>query len=161
MDVAINELVDSKQKRETSDIKASLILLKQLRSKTTKKSEIRTFKKFIDLLTNLRKKDLSPEQLTAIESYIQYLELEKIPSFSNELFKQKLNKFKKYLKTKLRFVPTRYYTNLGLSFAISFVIGIVVTNGIGLGIVLLGILITAACLVMDLRITKQGRSLDF
>jgi transcriptional regulator with XRE-family HTH domain len=161
LDVAMNELVDSKQKHETSDINASLILLKQLRSRTTKKSEISTFKKFIDLLTNLKKKDLTLEQLNAIESYIQYLELEKIPSFSNELFKQKLSKFKKYLKTKLRFVPKRYYTNIGIGFAISFGIGIVTTNGIGIEIILLGLFIITACILMDLRIKKQGRSLDF
>jgi transcriptional regulator with XRE-family HTH domain len=161
LDVAMNELVDSKQKHETSDINASLILLKQLRSRTTKKSEIGTFKKFIDLLTNLKKKDLTPEQLNAIESYIQYLELEKIPSFSNELFKQKLSKFKKYLKTKLRFVPNRYYTNIGIGFAISFGIGIVATNGIGIEIILLGLFIITACILMDLRMKKQGRSLDF
>ncbi len=161
LDVTMNELVDSKQKHETGDIKASLILLKQLKSKTTNKSETRTFKRFIDLLNNLKEKDLTPEQLNAIESYLQYLELEKIPSFSNELFKRKLSKFKKYLKTKLRFVPQRYYTKIGVSFAISFAIGFAATNGIGIMIGLLGLFITVACILMDLRMKRQGRSLDF
>jgi len=161
LDVSINELVDSATTNEINTLKNTLVLLKKQLSKTNKKSEVRTFNKFIALLSNLKKKNLTPEQLNAIVSYIEYLELAKIPSYSNELFKKKLNKFKKHLKIKLRFVPCKHYTKLGVSFAISFAIGIIVTNGIGWTIILLGVLITIACLLMDLRIQKQGRSLDF
>ena len=77
------------------------------------------------------------------------------------MFKQKLSKFKKYLKTKMRFVPNRYYSNIGISFAISFIIGFIATNGIGIEIILLGIIIFTACILTDLRIKKQGRSLSF
>jgi transcriptional regulator with XRE-family HTH domain len=159
--VEINELIGSDPLDETSDLKATIIFLKKQLSKTNVKSEIKTFEKFIEILNNLKEKDLNPEQKEGIESYIKYLELEKIPSFSNEMFKQKLSKFKKYLKTKLRFVPKRYYSNIGVSFAISFVIGFIATNGIGIEIILLGLIIFTACILMDLRIKKQGRSLSF
>ena len=161
LDVEINELVGSNSVDETNDLKATIIFLKKQLSKTNKKSEIKTFEKFIGILNNLKEKDLNSEQIDGIESYIKYLELEKIPSFSNEMFKQKLSKFKKYLKTKLRFVPNSYYSNIGISFAISFAIGIIATNGIGIEIILLGLAIITGCILMDLRIKKQGRSLNF
>ena len=165
LDVEINELVDSNSKDETSDLKGTLLFLKRQLSKANKKSEIRTFKKFIAILTNLKEKDLTQEHLHAIESYIKYLELEKIPSYSNELFKQKLSKFKKYLKTKLRFVPNKYYTNIGVSFAIPFAIGFVVPYGIStttLIVISIPVLfVVGISMLLDLRIKKQGRSLSF
>ena len=160
LDVSMNKLIDSKATHITSDLKGTLIFFKRLLSKTTKKSEIRTYKKFITILTNLKNKSLTKEQQNTIESYIQYLELEKIPSYNNELFKPKLKKFRKYLKTKLRFVPNKQYTVFGISFAVSFVAGFVVNNKIGTGIVL-GMFFLAIGILLDLRIKKQGRSLDF
>jgi len=50
----------------------------------------------------------------------------------------------------LRFVPTRYFTNIGVSFVIAFVIGLVASDGIGI----LGIIIPTTCILMDLRIKK-------
>jgi transcriptional regulator with XRE-family HTH domain len=98
LDININELAGSNSLEETTDLKATIVFLKKQLSKTNEKSEIKTFEKFIDILNKLKEKDLSPQKIEGIESYIKYLELEKIPSFSNEMFKQKLAKFTKYLK---------------------------------------------------------------
>jgi len=165
LDISVHELVDSKSIDETSDLKGTLIILKRQLSKTNKKSETRTLKKFIAILTEMKKKDLAQEQLDAIESYIQYLELEKIPSYSNELFKQKLSKFKKYLRTKLRFVPNNYYTNIGASFAIPFALGFILPYGISLTNIIVIIIpvlfLIVVGLLLDVRIKKQERSLNF
>jgi len=165
LDIEMNELVDSNSKEETNDLKGTLLFLKKQLSKTNEKSEIRTFNKFIAILSNLKEKDLSQEHLYAIESYIQYMELEKIPSYSNELFKQKLSKFKKYLKTKLRFVPNKYYTSIAISFAIPFAIGFVFPYGIApttLAIICIPVLFVVGIgVLLDLKIKKQGRSLGF
>jgi len=163
--VEINELVGSSSKSETSDLKGGIIFLKRQLSKTNKKSEIQTFNTFIDVLTNLKDKELNKEQLEAVESYLEYLELEKIPSYSNDLFKQKLGRFRKYLKTKLRFVPNNYYTLIGIYFAIPFVIGFAVNVKIDLsfkiGIALAAIFLIAIGVIMDFRIKKMDRSLRF
>jgi len=166
LDVPMNELVKSNSVDETNDLKSSIIFLKKLLSKTNDKSEIRTFKKFIAVLSNLKEKELTQEQLNAIESYIQYLELDKIPSYSNDLFEQKLSKFKKHLKTKLRFVPKNCYTNIGISFAIPFAIGFAfAANGISItskiGIIVVALLLIGVGKILDLRIKKQNRSLNF
>jgi hypothetical protein len=150
---------------ETNDLKATIIFLKKQLSKTNEKSEIKTFEKFIELLQRLKEKDLSSEQMEGIESYIQYLELEKIPSFSNEMFKQKLTKFKKHLKNKLRFVPNNYYTTWAASFGISFAVGFSVQRNIDysikIGVISAALLIIGIGVIMDMRMKRQERSFNF
>lgn len=165
LDVQLHELIGPNIVTETNDLKATIIFLKKKLSKTTKKSEIKTFEKFISLLGKLKEKDLSPEQKQGIESYIHYLELEKIPSFSNDIYKQKLNKFKKYLKNKLGFIPSNFYTTWITSFVVSFTIGFSIQEKIDMNIKI-GVILTALVLVgvgiyIDLIIRKKGRSLNF
>ena len=165
LDITLNELVGSNSISETSDLKATIIFLKKQLSKTNEKSEIKTFEKFIELLNKLKEKNLSPEQMEGIKSYIKYLELEKIPSFSNEMFKEKLTKFIKYLKTKLRFVPHNYYTIWASSFSLSFAIGFSVQSKIDLnikiGVILIALLIIGIGMILDARIKKQERSFRY
>lgn len=165
LSVEINELLGSNSLDQTNDLKATIVFLKKQLSNTNEKSEIRTFEKFIEVLNNLKEKDLNPEQIEGIESYIKYLELEKIPSFSNEMFKQKLDKFKKYLKTKMRFVPNNYYTTWATSFAFSFAIGFAVQSKIDLnikiGVFSAALLLIGIGIILDLRIKNQERSLSF
>lgn len=165
LDVELSELIGAGLVNETIDLKSTIIFLKKQLSKTNEKSEIKTFEKFITLLYKLKEKDLSPEQMEGIKSYIQYLELEKIPSFSNEIFKQKLTNFKKYLKNKLRFVPNNYYTTWTLSFGLSFAIGFSIQRNIDysikIGVISIALLIIGIGIIMDLRIKKQERSFSF
>ena len=108
---------------------------------------------------------MSPEQIDGIESYIQFLELEKIPSFSNEMFKQKLTKFKKYLKNKLHFVPNNYYTTWTASFGLSFAVGFAVQNNldnsIKIGVVSVALVIIGIGIIMDIRMKRQERTFSF
>lgn len=165
LDVALKDLVESKPIEETSDLKGTLIFLKKQLSKTTKQSEIITFKRFIAVLSNLKDKELNNEQLNAIESYIKYLELEKIPSFSNEIFKEKLKKFNSFLKIKLRLVPTNQYKTYSIYLVVPFVVAFIsnskVDINIKIGVVLAGILLFIIGVIIDAKIKKDGRSLSF
>lgn len=163
--VQLNELISTYVARETDDLNSTIVFLKKQLSKTNDKSEIKTFEKFIDILKRVKEKDLNSQQLEAIESYIKYLELEKIPSFSNEIFEHKLIKFKKYLKNKLHFVPKNYYTIRTLSFGIAFAIGFGIQSNIDssvkIGIFSLILLVIGFGIMMDLKIKKQERSFSF
>lgn len=165
LDVELHELVDSNSINETNNLKGTLIFLKKQLSKTNVKSEIKTFEKFIKILSLLKEKDLSQERLTSIEGYIRYLELEKIPSFSNEIFNQKLKKFVKYLKKKMGFVPNNYYKTLGISFAIPFSIGFGIADGITvinkIIVIVFALSLIVIGMIMDLRIKRQERSFKF
>lgn len=164
LDVALNELIGVTV-TETSDLKATIIFLKKQLSKTNKKSEIKTFESFIRILQKLKEKNLSTEQREGIESYLHYLELEKIPSFSNEMYTSKLKEFKKYLKTKLRFVPINYYTTWAVSFALSFAIGFSVQRNVDyntkVAVILGALVLIGIGIVMDVRMKRQERSLRF
>jgi len=165
LDLELNELIGSNALEETSDLKGTIIFLKRQRSKTSKKSEIKTFEKFIAVLDYLKEKDLNQNQLDGIADYLKYLDLEKIPSFSNNLFKEKLKKFKSFLSTKLRFVPTNYYLSLALIFAVPFAFTFTIQPKIDLSIriavISAALLLVAIAVYMDVRIKKQGRSLHF
>ncbi|QHI35061.1 hypothetical protein IMCC3317_04070 [Kordia antarctica] len=165
LDVEMSELLGANTIEETSDLKGTIIFLKRQLSKTKDNAEIKTFEKFISILSNLKEKELPQEQLTKIESYITYLELEKIPSFNNEIFKQKLTKFKRFLKKKLKLVPNNYYTTYAISFAASFAIAFVIQDGIPLTTKL--IVVSAALVLIgigvsiDSKIKRQERAFGF
>ncbi|MCX2745628.1 helix-turn-helix transcriptional regulator [Mangrovivirga sp. M17] len=163
--VKLNELIDSNLANETNDLDATLVFLKKQLSKAHEKSEIKTFEKFIELLQRLKEKEITSEQLERIETYIQYLELEKIPSFSKEIYNQKLAKFKKYLKNKLGFVPKNYYTTRTASFGIAFAIGIAFQNNLDvitkIGMLSAALLLIAIGIIIDRKIKKQERSFSF
>ncbi|CAM1350719.1 helix-turn-helix domain-containing protein [Tenacibaculum crassostreae] len=165
LDVELTELIGSNSMKETSDLKATIIFLKKQLSKTNEKSEIKTFEKFIGILQKLKEKDLSTEQREGIENYLQYLELEKIPSFSNEIFKHKLTKFRKYLKNKLRFVPKNYYmtwtASFGLSFAVAFGVQKNIDYSIKTGVILVALLIIGIGIILDMRMKRQKRTFSF
>lgn len=164
LDVELSELIGS-DSLETSDIKGTIIFLKKQLSKTTNKSEIKTFNRFIQLLTCLKEKNLSEEQKEVTESFIHYLELEKIPSFNNAAFKHKLAELKKFLKTNLRLVPTNHYTTWMASFGLSFAAAFSVQGGIDLNIkiavISLGALLAGVGVFMDLIMKRQERSFSF
>ncbi len=165
LDVELSELIGSNAVSETSDIKTTIIYLKKQLSKTSDKSEIKTFKKFIEILTQLREKNLSAEQKEITESFIHYLELEKIPSFNNVAFKHKLGKFKKFLKTRLRLVPNNFYTTWAVSFGFSFAAGFSIQGSIDLyikiGVISFAILFILTGILMDLKMKRQERSFSF
>ena len=165
LDIELTELIGSNTVSETSDIKATIIYLKKQLSKTSDKSEIKIFKKFIEILTQLKEKNLSDEQKEVTENFIHYLELEKIPSFNNVVFKHKLVEFKKFLKTRLRLVPNNLYTIWAVSFGFSFAIGFSIPEGIDLylkiGVSSLAILLILTGVLMDLKMKRQERSFSF
>lgn len=165
LDVELHELVGSHIIPETNTIKSTIIFLKKKRSATKEASEIKPLDHFIELLNTLKEKELSLEQTQGIESYIKYLELEKIPSFSTELFKSKLGKFKTFLRRKLKFVPNNHYTRLSLSFTLPFIIGYVITSGTSVTnkLIVCGSvsLLVGIGIFIDLRMKKQERALRF
>ncbi len=163
--VKLEELVDKGQVNETSDLESTIIFLKQKLAKTRDKSEVKTLEKFISLLKRLKLKGLNLEQKEDIESYIQNLELEKIPSFNGELYKEKLSSFKKFLRKNMRFVPRNYYTTWACSFAIAFVIAFAFQENISFSLIFVvaiaAISLIAVGIILDFRINQQERSFSF
>lgn len=165
LDVELSELIGSSAISATRDIKSTIIYLKKQLSKTSDKSEIKTFNAFIKILTGLREKNLSEEHREVTESFIQYLELEKIPSFNKLAFQQKLVELKKFLKTRLGLIPNNFYTTWTLGFGGSFALAFSVQSGIDpylkIGVISMALLSLLLGILMDLKMKRKERTFIF
>lgn len=131
--------------------------LKALQAKTSKKSEIKIYQKFIETLNSLEQKPLSESESKVIEAELEAIDQTPSPEKGAKYYRKAFNKFEKQLRDKLSLISKNYYTNLGVGLGSSFgvLVGVVFLSslersmGIALGIslgMLIGLLI--------------GRSLD-
>ena len=134
---------------------------KNLITETGDKSEIRVYEKFITILSDLKNRDLTQEQMKSIEEELDSLNFNANSNNRKKHFKQKLNQFIKYLKEKLSLISKGYYTAIGMSLGMSFGVAFGaalenVSNGLIFGM-LIGLIIGAR---MDSKAKKEGKVLN-
>lgn len=86
----------------------------------TRKSEIKVYAQFLHILSKLKDRSFSTEDLKSIETELDRLNLESNPQNKKKYFKKALNSFEKYLKTKFSLTTKGHYTNLGMGLGLSF-----------------------------------------
>ncbi len=122
-------------------ITETMTFFKTLLKETKKKREIKIYKDFVGILSNLKSRDLSDHELMLIENEIEFLNLK------SKHGNRKLNAFKTYLNKEFSLITEGYYTALGMSLGLCFGVAIGTTFGatgtsMGLAIVdLIGIVI--------------------
>ena len=144
---------------EASDLLNSLI------AETDKKSEIKVYQRFIDILTSLKNRGLSKEEILSIEEELGTLKLTAYPENKKKYLKGKLQEFEKYLKAEFSFISKGYYTAIGMSLGISFGVALGASifgseSGLAMGVsmgMLIGLLIGRT---MDVEAEKQNRVLN-
>ena len=106
-------------------------LFERLKTKTTNKAERKVYEKFTHVLSKLKSRELSKEEIQSIETELDRLNLDLPPENSKKYFKKALRKFEKYLKDTFSLISKGYYTNLGIGLGSSFgiLLGIVVLSG--------------------------------
>jgi len=122
----------------------ALNYFKNLESETTKRSEIKVYQKFIQILTSLENRDLSDSEIQSIEQELDALDLNSTTTNNKKYFNKAFKQFQKYLKDTFSLTTKGYYTNIGIGLGVSFgvVFGIVVLSsferslGISFGITL-------------------------
>jgi SepF-like predicted cell division protein (DUF552 family) len=107
----------------------AIIFFENLTSKTTKKSELKTYEDFKQILARLKHRDFSKEEMEAIASKLEPFRLESNLKNSRKYIKKIQAEFEKYLKNTFSLISKGYYTNLGIGLGSSF--------GILFGVVLL------------------------
>ena len=142
------------------NLKTASDLFKNLMASTTDKSEIRVYEKFTVILTDLKNRDITGEQLRSIEEELDALHLNERTENDKKYFKKKLSQFIKYLKENLSLISEGYYsalgTSLGLSFGVAFGAAFdSISNGLIFGM-LFGLIAGRA---MDAKAKKEGRVL--
>ena len=133
-------------------LKNALNYFKSLVSETSKKSEIKVYQNFIQIISSLEKRELSETEIQAIETELDALDLNSATAHNKKYYKKALQQFKKYLKDTFSLTTKGYYTNTGVGLGTLFgvLFGVVVLGsfersmGISLGIslgMLIGLLI--------------------
>jgi len=123
-----------------------------LKTETTKKYEIKVYEKFLHILSELKIREFSKDEIQSIETELDSLNLKSNPENRKKYFKKALTKFEKYLKDTFSLTSKGHYTELGASLGILFgvVAGVLIGErfekslGISLGIsmgMLIGILV--------------------
>ena len=114
-----------------------------LKTETTKKYEIKVYEKFLHILTELKNRAFSKDEIDSIETELDSLNLKSNPENRKKHFKKALSKFVKYLKETFSLTTAGYYTKLygglGLSFGLLFGVAILSnlerSLGISLGLI--------------------------
>jgi TPP-dependent 2-oxoacid decarboxylase len=136
---------------------------KERLTKTNKKSEKRVYESFIAIISDLKDKNLTNEELHSIETELDKLKSIMDTETEKKYLSKKLAKFKKYLKDEFSLVSQGYYTAIGMSLGMCF--GVAIGSSIGgssgtaLGVtfgMLIGLLIGKT---KDDEMKKQNRTL--
>ncbi len=140
----------------------TLGFFKKILKETDSKREKRVYKSFITILSNLKVRSLTDEEMLSIESELKLLDLKSNPKNKRKYFSKKLTAFKTYLKEEFSLIMEGYYTAIGMSLGMCFGVAIGTSFGssgtsMGLAIgMLIGIAIGRT---MDLEAEKQNRVL--
>ena len=95
-------------------------LLKQ----TDRKREIRVYKGFMTILTNLKNRKLSEGQVFLIENELKTFALKSNPKNKRSYYSKQLNVFKEFLKAEFSLISEGYYTAIGMSLGMCFGVAI-------------------------------------
>ncbi|MFA9389920.1 MAG: hypothetical protein ACERKD_08925 [Prolixibacteraceae bacterium] len=141
-------------------------LFERLKNETTIKAEIKIYEKFLYIITELKKREFSKDEIQSIEAELDNLNLESNHENGKKYFKKAQDKFEKYLKNTFSLTSKRYYTNLyggiglsfGLLFGVIFLSGWERSLGIAMGLVF-GMLIGSIIgQWMDTKAANEGRA---
>lgn len=133
-------------------LKNALTYFNNLVSETGKKSEIKIYQEFIELINSLENRDLSASEIQSIERELEELDLPSGTSGDKKYFDKALQRFKKFLRGSFSLTTKGYYANTGIAlgmlfgilFGIVFLSGMERSTGISMGIafgMLIGLLI--------------------
>ena len=95
-------------------------LFERLNKESTKKSEIKVYEKFLDILSKLKNRELPKDDIKLIEMKLDHLNLESNPPNRKKFFKKALSQFEKYLKETFSLTSKGYYADLGIALGSSF-----------------------------------------
>ena len=100
----------------------------RLKSETTKKSEIKVYNNFLHILSKLKDREFSNDEIQSIETELENLRLESNLAKNSRQLNKILKEFKEYLKENHSLISAGYYTNIAMSTGITFgvVLGVLI-----------------------------------
>ena len=124
-------LATKQEKIKIMTNKNAINLFKRLVSETNNRSEIKVYRDFIKILTNLEKRNLTESEVDSLETELDALDLNSTAPNKKRHFKKALQQFKIYLKDTFSLITKGYYTNLGITYGASagLLLGIIFLSG--------------------------------
>ena len=101
-------------------LQAAYNFFESLKTETNKKYEIKVYEKFLHILSELKIREFSKEEIQSIETELESLNSKSNPENRKKYFKKALSKFEKYLKDTFSLTSKGYYTNTSVSLGILF-----------------------------------------
>lgn len=116
--------------------------IERLKNDTTNTSEIKVYNNFLEILTKLKSRVFSKDEIQSIETELDSLKLQSNPEYRKKHFNKLLKEFKDYLKEKYALISKGYYTNISITTGAAFgiIAGIIIGErfekslGIAIGI---------------------------
>ena len=105
-------------------INNAINIFEGLKNQTQKKSELKIYKEFTEILRSLKNREMIETEIQSIETVLSQLELTILPKNKRKYFNRKLKDFKEYLKEAFSLITKGYYTTLGIGLGMTFGIAI-------------------------------------
>ncbi len=124
-------------------LKNAINFFEGLEAETSRKSEVKVYQEFIQIIKSLEKKDLSEDEILSIEMHLDSLSLSSNSLSRKKYFKKALSDFQKYLKDTFSLTIKGYYTTFysGLGIVFGLLFGVAILSnlerslGISLGLI--------------------------
>lgn len=124
-------------------IQEAFIFFESLRTATTKKAEIRVYEKFLHVLSALKDRTFTKDEILSLEMELDRLNLKSNPDNRKKFLNKALTKFENYLKETFSLTSKGYYTTLygglglifGLLFGVAILSNLERSLGISLGLI--------------------------
>jgi len=101
-------------------INNTINIFEGLKSQTQKKSELKIYKEFAEILRALENREMTEVEIQSIETFLSELELTILPKNKRKYFRRKLRIFKEYLSKKFSLITKGYYSSLGIALGMCF-----------------------------------------
>ena len=105
-------------------INNTINIFEGLKSQTQKKSELKIYKEFTEILTSLENREMNEIEIQSIETFLSQLELTILPKYKRIYFRRKLRKFKEYLIEEFSLITKGHYATLGIGLGMTFGVAI-------------------------------------
>lgn len=92
----------------------------KLSSENPKKSKIKIYKVFIEIITNLESREFSQDQLLQINTELEKIVQETSKDDRNRRLRKRLESFKSFLNDTFSLTLKDYYTNKGIALGMTF-----------------------------------------
>lgn len=101
-------------------LQAAYNFFESLKTETTKKYEIKVYEKFLHILSEMKIREFSKDEIQSIEMELESLNLKSNPENRKKYFKKALSEFEKYLKDTFSLTSKGYYTERAVGLGVLF-----------------------------------------